>query len=179
MRYDPLIAPNAEEWHELDESERIDLIAQYHRRAKIRLPNEQIHSAIHMIVENQNLAGDEIPVQSTLERLMREDLDRHEALHAIGEVLIEHMYSLLQTESDCPAPPEENDPYYSALVELNARDRDHAPHSDEKEYPLSDPDFPLNEAVERYTQTNPYPNAGRNDPCPCGSGKKFKKCCLH
>ena len=19
---------------------------------------------------------------------------------------------------------------------------------------------------------------GRNDPCPCGSGKKFKKCCL-
>jgi len=20
-------------------------------------------------------------------------------------------------------------------------------------------------------------NVGRNDPCPCGSGKKFKKCC--
>ncbi|VTP70009.1 Predicted metal-binding protein related to the C-terminal domain of SecA [Leclercia adecarboxylata] len=20
---------------------------------------------------------------------------------------------------------------------------------------------------------------GRNDPCPCGSGKKFKNCCLH
>ena len=20
---------------------------------------------------------------------------------------------------------------------------------------------------------------GRNDPCPCGSGKKFKKCCLN
>ena len=20
--------------------------------------------------------------------------------------------------------------------------------------------------------------AGRNDPCPCGSGKKFKKCCM-
>jgi hypothetical protein len=25
---------------------------------------------------------------------------------------------------------------------------------------------------------NPYRNVGRNDPCPCGSGKKFKKCCL-
>jgi len=26
----------------------------------------------------------------------------------------------------------------------------------------------------------PAPNlVGRNDPCPCGSGKKFKKCCLH
>lgn len=23
------------------------------------------------------------------------------------------------------------------------------------------------------------PSVGRNDPCPCGSGKKFKKCCLH
>ena len=21
------------------------------------------------------------------------------------------------------------------------------------------------------------PHAGRNDPCPCGSGKKYKKCC--
>jgi len=25
---------------------------------------------------------------------------------------------------------------------------------------------------------NPLRNFGRNDPCPCGSGKKFKKCCL-
>jgi hypothetical protein len=25
---------------------------------------------------------------------------------------------------------------------------------------------------------NPWRNVGRNDPCPCGSGKKAKKCCL-
>jgi len=25
---------------------------------------------------------------------------------------------------------------------------------------------------------NKFKNVGRNDPCPCGSGKKFKKCCL-
>jgi Protein of unknown function (DUF1186)/SEC-C motif len=25
---------------------------------------------------------------------------------------------------------------------------------------------------------NPLRNVGRNDPCPCGSGKKYKKCCL-
>ncbi|MEZ5787395.1 MAG: DUF1186 domain-containing protein [Xanthobacteraceae bacterium] len=25
---------------------------------------------------------------------------------------------------------------------------------------------------------NPFRRVGRNDPCPCGSGKKFKKCCL-
>ena len=23
-----------------------------------------------------------------------------------------------------------------------------------------------------------WATVGRNDPCPCGSGKKFKKCCL-
>jgi uncharacterized protein len=28
------------------------------------------------------------------------------------------------------------------------------------------------------TVRNPHRNVGRNDPCPCGSGKKFKKCCL-
>lgn len=26
--------------------------------------------------------------------------------------------------------------------------------------------------------TNPWRHVGRNDPCPCGSGKKAKKCCL-
>lgn len=25
----------------------------------------------------------------------------------------------------------------------------------------------------------PAPKVGRNDPCPCGSGKKYKKCCLN
>ncbi|MEJ1406980.1 MAG: SEC-C metal-binding domain-containing protein, partial [Candidatus Sedimenticola sp. (ex Thyasira tokunagai)] len=29
------------------------------------------------------------------------------------------------------------------------------------------------------TIVNEAPKVGRNDPCPCGSGKKFKKCCLH
>jgi uncharacterized protein YchJ len=28
------------------------------------------------------------------------------------------------------------------------------------------------------TAVNPHRKVGRNDPCPCGSGRKFKKCCL-
>lgn len=27
--------------------------------------------------------------------------------------------------------------------------------------------------------THSEPKVGRNEPCPCGSGKKYKKCCLH
>ncbi len=37
---------------------------------------------------------------------------------------------------------------------------------------LQDP-FSLQEPEE-----NPYRDIGRNDPCPCGSGRKFKKCCM-
>jgi uncharacterized protein len=30
----------------------------------------------------------------------------------------------------------------------------------------------------RATEVRALPKAGRNDPCPCGSGRKYKKCCL-
>ena len=33
-------------------------------------------------------------------------------------------------------------------------------------------------ALDAKTAINPFRDVGRNDPCPCGSGKKFKKCCL-
>ncbi|MDR1760290.1 MAG: YchJ family protein [Fibrobacter sp.] len=32
-------------------------------------------------------------------------------------------------------------------------------------------------AVKQETVKKETPDTGRNDPCPCGSGKKFKKCC--
>jgi hypothetical protein len=90
-RYDPLQAPEPEEWLSLDESERIRLAAEYHRRARIRLPNRKVHAVFHVIAENQIATGDEIPVRRTLVRLMEEGLDRHEAIHAIGLALTEHV----------------------------------------------------------------------------------------
>ncbi len=33
--------------------------------------------------------------------------------------------------------------------------------------------------VLRDTEVKAHPTAGRNDPCPCGSGRKYKKCCLN
>jgi preprotein translocase subunit SecA len=33
------------------------------------------------------------------------------------------------------------------------------------------------EAGKTKTVTRATPKIGRNDPCPCGSGKKYKKCC--
>jgi len=34
-------------------------------------------------------------------------------------------------------------------------------------------------SVRGETFRKEYADVGRNDPCPCGSGKKFKKCCLN
>jgi preprotein translocase subunit SecA len=35
------------------------------------------------------------------------------------------------------------------------------------------------ESVKTVKNTDRFSNVGRNDPCPCGSGKKYKKCCLN
>jgi hypothetical protein len=35
----------------------------------------------------------------------------------------------------------------------------------------------LAQKEESITVVRHEPRVGRNDPCPCGSGKKFKKCC--
>ena len=32
-------------------------------------------------------------------------------------------------------------------------------------------------AARTKTVTRDQPKIGRNEPCPCGSGKKYKKCC--
>ena len=41
--------------------------------------------------------------------------------------------------------------------------------------PIREDDTPQFEVVEPYQRSGP--KVGRNDPCLCGSGKKFKKCC--
>lgn len=35
----------------------------------------------------------------------------------------------------------------------------------------------IDQFFEEEKPPDPYRNVGRNDPCPCGSGKKYKKCC--
>jgi hypothetical protein len=118
-RYDPLQAPEPEEWLSLDESERIRLAAEYHRRARIRLPNVKVHAVFHVIAENQIALGDKIPVRRTLVRLMEEGLDRHEVIHAIGLALSEHIYGRVQ---GAVAQPDPNQPYYEALDRLTAEE---------------------------------------------------------
>ena len=38
--------------------------------------------------------------------------------------------------------------------------------------------LPASEVMRVLVMEEAFVNARRNDPCPCGSGKKYKKCCL-
>ncbi len=59
-----------------------------------------------------------------------------------------------------------------ALVEIHAYWKG---HRDARPAGLVGDDFRL--GGQRAPVTREAPKVGRNDPCPCGSGKKFKKCC--
>jgi hypothetical protein len=89
MRYNASKAPDPQGWLELDESERIDLVIDYHKRARLPVgQSNRLHAAAHVIVESQVAMGDATVVPATLDRLMREGLDRHDAIHAIASVLM-------------------------------------------------------------------------------------------
>jgi hypothetical protein len=54
-----------------------------------------------------------------------------------------------------------------------------AAEQDEERWATSPEDVRLPFADMPQPFVDPFKGVGRNDPCPCGSGKKFKKCCLH
>ena len=115
-RYDPDKTPNPADWLAGDEQERLDVVSSYHRRAGVRVPSLQGHATLHVIVENQ-LATPEPAVVATLERLQREGLTRHAAIHAIGSVLLEHLNWLMQQAEPAPEP---NARYFNNLEKLTA-----------------------------------------------------------
>ena len=88
MRYEVNEQPHSEVWLELDESEQIDAVVDYHRRARVKLENPEFHAMAHVVVENQIALGEATSVPATLDRLMHEGLDRHEAIHAIASILM-------------------------------------------------------------------------------------------
>ena len=58
QRYDPLNAPDPQQWLLLDEKERLGLVEDYHRQARVELPNAKVHAVAHVIVENQIALGE-------------------------------------------------------------------------------------------------------------------------
>lgn len=113
--YDPHIAPEPEAWLALDEAGRQALVELYHEDVADEIESATLHAAIHTVVENQ-LAMQIPDVQQTLTRLLASGLDRHDAIHAIGSVLAEHMFDVMKANT-----PASNSKYYRALKKLTAK----------------------------------------------------------
>ena len=90
--YNPFDPPNPAEWLAIDESERFVLVGECVRDNEPGIEGEMSHVSIHVLVENQIALGDETPVKAVHARLMREGLNRHDAIHAVGTAFMEMMW---------------------------------------------------------------------------------------
>ncbi len=98
--YDPETSPDPDLWLKTDEFELEDVIMQYCMANEADLPDVYMHAHFHMAVETQVAMGDEIPVAETFRRLMADGLSRHDAVHAVGWVLSQHMFDAVQNPGE-------------------------------------------------------------------------------
>jgi len=96
-------------------------------------------------------------------------LDRMNAQSEHAEVLLDMVSRAVLIDQRYLARLER----HYALVKQAASDPDHPAYADLQELAHKEPD----DVVHRPAITR-SDSVGRNDPCPCGSGKKYKHCCL-
>ena len=96
-----------------------------------------------------------------------------------GVMRLEHFKQDLERALQHPDAPyqfeDEYAPWTDTIQELSLRPSFPKPTMEEQRFPWMPQ--PASTWLPRHA-VNTYRNVGRNDPCPCGSGKKFKKCCL-
>lgn len=132
-----------------------------------------------------------VPRQQTHDLLVRFD-DKRVAVEEVGWVGWEEAIALLgfadlaprsqAARKDGRLTDEFSDtPWFrTTLRQAQAKPDDLSRFDPRRHGTLDDPVADLAWTAEDAGQPlrNPYKDVGRNDPCPCGSGKKFKKCCL-
>ena len=104
----------------------------------------------------------------------REDIDR-EATRRWAERADWLGLEILRTEAGGPGDDDGTVEFVAHYRERGERRRHHEVATFRREqgqWLFVDAHAPEPETVRRAT-----PRVGRNDPCPCGSGKKYKKCC--
>jgi len=114
-KYDPNKAPDPDEWLALPEDTRVLLVKRFHRKHGEYGESLQAHALFHTIVENQ-LAMKLGPAVSACERLMREGLSRHDAVHAIGSALSDQIWHILR--GDPSGGDVDNTKYFAKLDSL-------------------------------------------------------------
>lgn len=104
--YDPNNWPHPDWWDRMGMSERIQAVAKYHQAQKDlngsnAAINEHLHAIAHVIVENLLMSGRRSMLRPVLEKLMRQGLTRHQAIHAIASVLFDHVTEELRDRKHC------------------------------------------------------------------------------
>jgi hypothetical protein len=96
-KYKASQAPDPKEWLSLDEYNRLELVVEFVNEFETHIEDtaKRIHAGLHVIVENQ-LAMESAPTPETYSRLRKQGLNRHEAIHAIGAVISEDMFEIMQ-----------------------------------------------------------------------------------
>jgi preprotein translocase subunit SecA len=108
------------------------------------------------------------PVQST-QKISSNPLEYHGGETAAGEEIMEKV-----KEEEIEEKPEEK------RSEEVKEERENVKQSSSKNginITVRDVSKKMSQAISQNVQTDHLGKVGRNDPCPCGSGKKYKKCC--
>lgn len=102
---------------------------------------------------------------------------RHGCNHRIGQLYMGEMCCHEITDIEILAFAIVSDPFDKyAIIKPEGQEYNYAP-LEQLMNVVNDP-FTLWNVDELRVVSPEYENIGRNDRCPCGSGKKYKKCCL-
>jgi uncharacterized protein YecA (UPF0149 family) len=119
--------------------------------------NYRLKATVLEIVDNQIKTNDPAIVKETLDRLMGLGYSSEKSKEMIAAILLEEMYDMLKENQKY------NEECYCKKLSMLP---DYA--GDDQENCKEAPEL---------LQVRHEPKIGCNDPCPCGSGKKYKKCC--
>ena len=132
-------------------------------------------------LKDQVICSDTISlmVNDTVEIRLAELLPLVEELYHKGYVLEDIADSLEETKERFNAPFD--DTYkrlflniYDGYADITTTWGFYIDENEDFQNPFINDDF---DYAPSKPHLNPFKSIGRNDPCPCGSGKKFKKCC--
>jgi hypothetical protein len=100
--YNPDVAPTPSQWLELDEGEAVIIIEDYHKdtEPEVEEGRLRLHAVIHSVVENQIASKNPEQTAETLERLMSEGLSRHNAIHAIGTLVSDLIFEVMNEQRE-------------------------------------------------------------------------------
>jgi hypothetical protein len=110
VKYDAARRVDPQWWLSLDAEDRVSQIETAHVVPEAwhqPIRESRAHALSHVVVENLVARGDDTPVYAALQRLVRQGRSRHDAIHALGNVFVEHARAIGSGRASAADPPPE------------------------------------------------------------------------